>query len=380
MTPEVHITDHWDEKSNGHTVVKFRFEKTDLKNKSWYAAEDSPEVHISTEIKALRNECSKCKVTKPQVFASGWMCLNGKCPSFWTQNGNLASETQEHNPAFLNERCVFDGFLPPFAIKPELLQPDVSRGQTFPATRQCWEGIVCKLCGRCNLRRHWDAWRCRTEGCPFEHSLPMEVIAASSVMGDAAYGFQGHGVSSDKVFEASIGCKVRKYGLYRESVYELDDGLIITHLNSNDAINGAPGGPDHLFCQLQKEDIGLERLPMKQSVGQYSSYDANNEVTNRSAVEQTYSRHFSHNFVSLYLALRVLQLYLHSVQGMPYNYVVGHDNSTSLADAPEVIKEAVRRMTWAAKRAVSDDEFVDFNEVLAIGYLETMKMNVRAQF
>ena len=62
---------------------------------------------------------------------------------------------------------------------------------------------------------------------------------------------------------------------------------------------------------------------------------------------------------------------------MPYNYVVGHDNSTSLADAPEPIKEAVRRMTWAAKRVVPDKQFVAFNELLAIGYLETMKMNVR---
>ena len=63
---------------------------------------------------------------------------------------------------------------------------------------------------------------------------------------------------------------------------------------------------------------------------------------------------------------------------MPYNYVVGHDNSTSLADAPEGIKEAVRRMTWASKRVVPRQDFVAFNELLAIGYFETMRMNVRA--
>ena len=62
---------------------------------------------------------------------------------------------------------------------------------------------------------------------------------------------------------------------------------------------------------------------------------------------------------------------------MPYNYVVGHDNSTSLADAPEGIKEAMRRMTWASKRVVPRQDFVAFNELLAIGYLETMRMNVR---
>ena len=65
---------------------------------------------------------------------------------------------------------------------------------------------------------------------------------------------------------------------------------------------------------------------------------------------------------------------------MPYNYIVGHDNSTHLADAPPPIKEAMRRMTWAAKRVVPDEDFVAFNELLAIGYFEDMKMKVRSQF
>lgn len=281
MTPDVHITDHWDEKSNGHVVVKFRFEKTDLNKKSWYAAEGSPEFHIPTNIKALRKECSKCNVTKPQVFMSGWMCLNSKCVSFWTLNDILAPEAQDYNPAFVEERQTFDGFIPPYAMKPELIQPNATHGQAFPATRQCWEGIVCKLCGRCNLRRHWDAWRCRTEGCPFVHKLPMDVIPASSVMGEAGYGFQGHGVAQDKVLEPSINCEVRKHGLYRECVYQLGNGLIITHLNSNNVINSAPGGPDDLFCHLQKEDIGLERLPMKQSVGKCSPNHVTIEIADK---------------------------------------------------------------------------------------------------
>lgn len=95
---------------------------------------------------------------------------------------------------FLKERTIFNGFLPPYAMNPELIQPHAMHRQAFPATKQCWEGIVCKLCGRCNLRRHWDAWRCRTEGCPFEHRSPLDVIPASSVMGDDWHGFQGHGV------------------------------------------------------------------------------------------------------------------------------------------------------------------------------------------
>ena len=98
----------------------------------------------------------------------------------------------------------------------------------------------------------------------------MDVIPASSVTGDTGYGFQGHGVVQDKVLETSIQYEARKHGLYRECLYQLGDGLVIAHLISNNIINSAPAGPDELFCRLQKEDFGLERLPMKQSVGQYS--------------------------------------------------------------------------------------------------------------
>lgn len=251
-------------------MVKFRFEKTDLDSKSWFAPRDSPDIEFSTTVKAFRKECPTCNAIKPQVFVSGWMCLNSKCSDFWSQDGTPASETQEYNPAFLRERTIFDGFLPPYAMNPELIQPHATHGQTFSATKQCWEGIVCKLCGRCNLRRHWDAWTCRTEGCTFKYKLPMEVIPASSVMGDDWHGFQGHGVPQDKVFESFLQCKVSKHGLYRDNIYQLGDGLVITHLNSNNVINSAPGGPDELFCRLQIDNLGLERLPMKRSVGQYS--------------------------------------------------------------------------------------------------------------
>ena len=113
-----------------------------------------------------------------------------------------APEVQVYNPAFLEERWVFDGFLPPYKMNPDLIRPSKIHGQAF------------KLCGRCNLRRHWDAWRCRTVGCPFEHRLPMDVIPASSVMGDSGYDPQRHGVAQDKILEAEIQCQTRKHGLF----------------------------------------------------------------------------------------------------------------------------------------------------------------------
>ena len=71
----------------------------------------------------------------------------------------------------------------------------------------------------------------------------MEVIPASSVTGDAGYyGFQGHGIREDKVLEPSIQCDIQKHGLFRECVYKLGNGLVVSHLLSKDIINSAPGG------------------------------------------------------------------------------------------------------------------------------------------
>ena len=113
----------------------------------------------------------------------------------------------------LEERWVFDGFLPPYAMNPDPFRPNETHGQAFPATRQCWQGIIYKLWGWYNSRRHWGAWRCRTAGCPFEYRFPIDVIPGSSVMGDAGYGFQGHEVAQDKILEPEIqvgntGCTV----------------------------------------------------------------------------------------------------------------------------------------------------------------------------
>lgn len=93
----------------------------------------------------------------------------------------------------------------------------------------------------------------------------MDVIPAASVMGDNWYGFQGYGVPRNKALESSLTCEIRKHDLYRKNLYRLGDGLIITHINSNNTINSAPRGPDELFHILRVDDLELERLPMKQS-------------------------------------------------------------------------------------------------------------------
>ena len=95
-------------------------------------------------------------------------------------------------------------------------------------------------------------------------------------------------------------------------------------------------------------------------------------------VQGTYSAHSSKNFVSPpnnLLYSRTLRSQI--PQGLPYDYIVSHaDNSTPFHAAPTLIREVLRRMTWAAQHVVDEQDINPFNEVLALGYFEGGKMGV----
>jgi len=70
-------------------------------------------------------------------------------------------------------------------------------------------------------------------------------------------------------------------------------------------------------------------------------------------------------------------------QGAPYKYSVAQD-STNFQQAPRVLINVLKRLTWAGRNAVQavagtnkgDNEFKPFNEILSIGYIEESKMGV----
>jgi hypothetical protein len=61
---------------------------------------------------------------------------------------------------------------------------------------------------------------------------------------------------------------------------------------------------------------------------------------------------------------------------MPYKYIVAVD-SKPFEGAPKVIMDGLNRLTWAGKHTVSDKEFLQFNELLALGYFEEQSIGVR---
>ena len=269
-----HVTDVWDEKSYGKIAVKVRLEKTDLQHKSWWAAENSGSslgILEITKDKAPRATCLVCHQERPQIFAEGWICLNRHCSSFWILDGREIAHGLKltYNPVFLAERTIFDGFLPPFLSVPKPIQATGQHDRLFSVTRQCWRGVVCTRCGRCNSRRDWDAWRCRSEGCDFEWRLPRDIIPASAVMGDLKFGFQGHAICDDEVLDSRIEITEERLGFWRVIRYEIMPGMVISHFCANDVINGKPGGADDIFGILQQGQLNLERQVMDSSVGKY---------------------------------------------------------------------------------------------------------------
>ena len=82
----------------------------------------------------------------PQVYETGWMCLQDGCIAFWKVNGKGAPEKTGFNRAF---------------------DVQTRQDQIFSASRASMRGIVCPRCNRCAARRYWNSWRCETEACGF---------------------------------------------------------------------------------------------------------------------------------------------------------------------------------------------------------------------
>lgn len=92
----------------------------------------------------------------------------------------------------------------------------------------------------------------------------------------------------------------------------------------------------------------------------------------------TYSAHFSKNFVSRPNNKSFLHTLRSQIQqGLPYDYIVNHEDiSTPFHAAPTQIREVLRRVTWAVQHIVGEQDTNPFNEVLAVGYFEGGKMGV----
>lgn len=269
---QFYVTAVWIEHRDGHVLCRIRLEKCDLNELGWWAPEGTPKPSSarSYTIKAPHQVCHKCGQQSDQVYEQSWYCLNPRCnPQGLLADGSSLTEFEYHE-AFLMQRTVQDSsFTPATSILKEL--PTVeSRKVDFGTGRDAWEGQVCRKCGRCLTRVHWDYWACETNGCdwifPMQHAIvPLKYVSKVPQV-------YGRPVSEDICVPPIKKPSSRNIAQYRVNTFELLPGNTVTHFMANHRIIYNVNGPNELFHRLQTEKLGLRRLEMANAPSKSSHF------------------------------------------------------------------------------------------------------------
>ncbi|SPQ19543.1 747741fe-b9b0-4527-9d33-d1795b9f6765 [Thermothielavioides terrestris] len=387
-----HITDMWKEKmipegaKSPVTVWRMRFEKADLTEPSWWmpAVEDATvsDTSVDLNVKAPVITCGTCETPSKEIFTAGWVCLNHKCEKFFQlRNGHAVDiKSLAYTESFLNERTPFAGEVP--SVVPPLPDHTGLHGTEISLRR----GFVCPDCGCCNRRVYWNRWVCENKDCQYARDAPMlpypdalleeENAKFEDMVMDrrARNGVNENPLNKESfVFDPFATIYQRGYLRYSQTL-DLDGYLVRQYFlpdsygqvlgsfsifSAKDEIKSVPHGPDDLFRTLELTDIGLRRNPAAVFGHKLEGY----------------TRHFQQNF------------------GARYKFGVTVQ-SRGFSQAPDVILRALHRLIWAKTVAVAasnafirtldrgtrgQDSLVtnarDFNELLALGYMEDDKIN-----
>jgi hypothetical protein len=262
------ITDVWTEKIGKYAGYRVRLEKLDLSTKGWWTEQGSDEPHHSNQ-SPPNQKCGDCGKSSLQIYVRpGWMCLENSCSKFWKFR-DAEPKDFEYHPDFLNYRHPRGPDIPnpgPLAeIVDRIIEP--SEGIT---DREEWRGIVCPECRKCIQRVTWDAWDCANdpsrgpqETCCYKVVRKMREISLESVL-DVVKPY------TSKKIEGELEPVVDTDSLkpFEVRTYQLPGVGSITHFVSNASINGRMDGPDDMFSQLQRLDLGLKRYPLGSTQGE----------------------------------------------------------------------------------------------------------------
>lgn len=125
---------------------------------------------------------------------------------------------------------------------------------------------------------------------------------------------------------------------------------------------------------MQKANLGLQRFAMKSTRGKLALRTLLTLANLPLVRGEMLTKHFTSNYVSY--SVIVMRASTDTLaQGMPYKYVVSVD-SKPFRGAPQVVMDGLNRLTWAGKHTVGDATFLQFNELLALGYFEDQSIGV----
>ncbi|KAF2703790.1 hypothetical protein K504DRAFT_391765 [Pleomassaria siparia CBS 279.74] len=365
----------WTEKSKGMKIMRYRFERLDSTNPSWWTPNDGEQVEHGSLDPPLLHTCIECKHDSQQIYLQGWMCLQPGCPNFWllapTAENPLPHEPVEaeleYDPCFLKQRTTW----PNDHHEYSLTSNNVGLSGLSIAGEDCslayWLGMVCPKCGRCNSRLGWVGWECGSQGCTWTKELPHTFIAAQAIR-EPYFPLSGGYTMSRDTHLPLVKLDVSFKDNYRINRYTIP-GIngFVAHLIANKTVVEEEGGPDQMFEELQQVDIGLRRRGLG----------------NGMLKGESYTRHFTVNY------------------GMPYKFIAATSSAT-FDGAARPVTHTRSRLNWAAKSLLTDEatrelkndtddggealekarqkieeawRLKEFNEVLALGYFEQQRIN-----
>lgn len=265
------ITDVWMEKMGKYAGYRIRLEKLDLSTKGWWTEKGSDEplsLRHSNKPPPSR-KCGQCGKSSLQIYVRpGWMCLEKSCAKFWKFR-NTEPKDFEYHPDFLDYRHPRGPDIPNPGPLAEIVDRNIEPSEGI-ADREEWRGIVCPECRKCIQRVTWDAWDCANESsrgpeetCCYKVVRKMREIPLESVL-------DGVKPYTSKPVEGTLKPVVDKDSLkpYEVRTYQLPGVGSITHFVSNASINGRTDGPNDMFSQLQKLNLGLRRYPLGSAQGE----------------------------------------------------------------------------------------------------------------
>lgn len=328
----------WSEKSNGKTMVRYRFEKLNTKKPSWWKPKDATEPELGESHPPVVHRCSVCHLESQQIYLQGWMCLRPTCAAFWKLGDGTEprEEVLLYDPRFLKQKTMWPNDNRNYPLTSNSIELSSHAIPGEDCSRACWAGMVCPDCGRCVLRLSWMAWEC---SCGFRKAPPHIFIPAKALR-DPYFPLTTECTLSRDFHLPHVGLEVSFEHNYRINKYTIP-GIhgFVAHLIANKVVVEEPSGPDDMFEELQTTDIGLRRRPLGTGLIKGESY----------------TRHFSVNY------------------GMPYKFIAA-TASKSFDGAIHAITDTRSRLNWASKFIVKETH-QEFNEVLALGYFEQQKIN-----
>lgn len=345
----------WFEKSGNSKILRYRFEKLNLQKESWWKPENEETVvDLGAMEPLVEQTCDDCGNTSTQIYLNGWMCLQPQCKAFWRIIDDLSlgsykisHEPDEasliYDPRFLKQKTAWpnDDTEYPLAFNAPEISTHAMAGED--TSQAFWSGIVCPDCGKCNSRLGWKGWECSNPSCSFKKEPPHSLIPAMALH-DPFWPLTNSYTMSRDTHSALVSISISFAHGYRVNRYTIPglDGCFITHMIANKAVLEELGGPDAIFEELQQTDIGLRRRAMPN--GQLKG--------------ESYCRHFTVNY------------------GMPYKFIAA-TASHSFEGAARPITATRSRLNWAARYLLGSTHRPEeeFNEVLALGYFESQKIN-----